>query len=203
MSDSINKISEDRWKLAQSGEKSHWEIILSNESLTNNEDGYYRHAKVMLLDVDQPSGLSVIDVGGGPLSLTLHHTLSNVVVVDPIEVSGKQLENYLSRGTQFVNQTAECFLENYSGEVFDEVWMYNCLQHVIDPVFIFENLYKIGKVLRISEPTNTPVNQLHPHTFTPDWYYYKLQDISSSGSWKRVNYDYPYVGGKWILKRND
>lgn len=203
MSDNISKISLDRWKLAQSGERSHWENILASKSLTDREDGYYRHAKVMFLEIDQPHNISVIDIGGGPLSLTLHHALSSAVVVDPINVTGNQLSNYLNRGIQFVNKTAEEFLENYSGLVFDEVWMYNCLQHVIDPVFILENLYRVGKVLRISEPTLTPINELHPHTFTPESYYYKLQSISVAGNWNRVDYDYPYVGGKYILKRND
>lgn len=196
----MKKITLERWKEANKGEVNHWNIVTSSEELTKQEDGYYRHAKVMALEEDNPSKITVIDIGGGPLSLTLHHDLLYCLVVDPIPVTGKFLKKYTERNTLFEEDTAEHYLENYNWLPFDEVWMYNCLQHVIDPEYILDNLYKVGKVLRISEPTNTPTNDMHPHTFTPNWLETKLKSISVSGTYNRIEYDFPYCGGKWVLK---
>lgn len=196
-------ISYERWLEAHEGERKHWELINSSAELIEQENGYYRHADVMFLRRDNPSLVTVIDIGGGPLSLTLNHALGHCLVVDPIKPPQKNLDEYRDRHIWFEQDLAESFIEGYDGEPFDEVWMYNCLQHTIDPEFILNNLFKVGKVLRISEPTLTPTNALHPHTFIPEWYHEKLMEISDSGEWNRVNYDYPYVGGKWYLKRYD
>lgn len=197
------KVSEQRWKEAHESEKKHWETVLSSKELTDREDGHYRHADVMYLDKDKPHAISVIDIGGGPLSLLRHYFVTDACVVDPIDISSKTRLEYNGRNISFVCDKAETFLASYTDKIYDEVWMYNCLQHTVDPIFILDNLWKVGRVLRISEPTNTPINTAHPHSFTPEWYYNKLHDISTAGIWNRVDYDYPYVGGKFILKRYD
>lgn len=197
----VKKISVQRWLEANEGEKSHWNTVLNSKELTEREDGYYRHAAVMFLQKDNPTNISVIDIGGGPLSLTLHHDLGNCLVIDPILLTPPYMKNYTEHGISFIQSTAEDFLADYTDKVYDEVWMYNCLQHTIDPDFIMENLWRVGKVLRISEPTNTPINTLHPHSFTPQWIFDKLSSISIEGNLSRVDYDYPYCGGKAVLKR--
>lgn len=204
MGDSMaNKIELDRWKQANVVEANHWHNIMASKDLAEKEEGYYRHADVMFLKTDNPTSISVVDIGGGPLSLTKHHSLARCLVIDPIDITQEYKDDYAKHNTKFIQDLAENFLDGYSGPVFDEVWMYNCLQHTVDPSFIMENLWRVGKVLRISEPTNTPINTAHPHTFTPEWYHDKLTSISTAGNWNRIDYDYPYVGGKWILKRYD
>jgi 2-polyprenyl-3-methyl-5-hydroxy-6-metoxy-1,4-benzoquinol methylase len=196
----MERVSKERWEDANKAESAHWVKIMSDKDLANKEDGYYRHAEVMYLNKNNPAGISVIDIGGGPLSLTLHHKLKDVTVVDPIAITDEYMDNYKVHNTQFVQALAEDFLANYVGKVYDEVWLYNCLQHTIDPEYILDNLYKIGRVLRISEPTNTPINTAHPHSFTPGWYDQKLRSIADVYKPNRVDYDYPYVGGMLILK---
>jgi hypothetical protein len=196
------KVTEERWKEANTVESTHWEKIMSDDELAQKEDGHYRHADVMLLGNSLPKELTVIDIGGGPLSLITHYDLSLGVVVDPIMISDKYLKKYKERNILFVNKKAEDFLSSYDGPIMDEVWMYNCLQHTIDPEYIMKNLWKAGKYLRISEPTDTPINTAHPHSFTPEWYQNMLTMISERGEWKRIDYDYPYVGGLWKLIRH-
>lgn len=192
-------INDKRWQDANEAEKRSWQAVLNSEEETRNTDLFSRHAPVMrLLEYTENT---VVDIGGGPISLLLHfYNRPSCTVVDPIDFDKKWIDNYNTNKIVYVKSMAEDYLVNFCGSKFDEVWMYNCLQHVQDPIFILENLYKLAPVLRISEPCNTPVDLWHPHTFTPEWYYDKLSSISIDGKWEYRMYDYPYVGGVWNLK---
>lgn len=48
---------------------------------------------------------------------------------------------------------------------FDEVWLYNVLQHTQSPQLIFENIYKVlkkGGTFRFLDWVDTPTNVAHP-----------------------------------------
>lgn len=192
-------ITDDRWNLANSAEQAAWDIIMNNIVKVIQEDGFTRHAPVMFLNRDDVSNRHIIDIGGGPISIMLHFNLKKSTVVDPLSITDQHLNAYLAKSIFFIQEKAEDFLSDYNGIKYDEVWMYNCLQHTKDPEFILRNLHKVSKVLRISEPCNTVVNDAHPHTFTPEWYHKILSEISTKGEWNQVNYDHPYVGGLWEL----
>lgn len=48
----------------------------------------------------------------------------------------------------------------------DEVWLFNVLQHVIDPYKIVERAKKQSKVIRFFEPINYGINECHPWNLT-------------------------------------
>ena len=52
---------------------------------------------------------------------------------------------------------------------FDEVWIYNVLQHTIDPGDILNKATKIAKMIRIFEWLDTGKNVGHPHTITKEF----------------------------------
>ena len=58
--------------------------------------------------------------------------------------------------------------EDLNEENWDEVWIYNCLQHVDDPEKIIKNALKAGKVLRLFEWINIPPHPGHPHELTEE-----------------------------------
>ena len=51
---------------------------------------------------------------------------------------------------------------------FDEVWIYNVLEHCEDPKKVIDNAKKIGKIIRLFEwvDTGVGVNSGHIHSFT-------------------------------------
>jgi hypothetical protein len=51
---------------------------------------------------------------------------------------------------------------------FDEVWLYNCLQHTEDPELIVQNARKIGKIVRLFEWIDTGVADGHLHDLTEE-----------------------------------
>jgi SAM-dependent methyltransferase len=115
------------------------------------------------IDLD---GASVIDIGSGPWSLLLRcYNSGKLTAVDPIPWPPSVLRRYATYGIEFIQKGGE---EVGDLPIADEVWMYNCLQHVEDPIKVLENCKKIGRRIRIFEWLNTPVDTYHLHTLTKE-----------------------------------
>lgn len=110
------------------------------------------------------NGASVLDIGGGPVSLLLKCTHVLGVVADPLEVPAWVVMRYERAGITF-NPTRG---EDLKERGWDEVWIYNVLQHTQDPARIIRNAQKAGSVIRLFEWIDTTVNVGHPHSFTAD-----------------------------------
>jgi len=111
------------------------------------------------------AGRSVLDLGGGPVSMLLK-TVNGATrtVVDPCSYPDWVGARYEAAGIDYVVQEAETF----AGERHDEVWIYNVLQHVIDPKAVIRTAQKHGALLRIFEWLETPAMPGHPHTLHAD-----------------------------------
>lgn len=118
-------------------------------------------------------GISVLDIGGGPVSMLLKCVnLGNVMVIDPCNYPKWIDARYEEAKIQYKRIKGEdLFAGNkedtrYVGEnamFFDEVWIYNVLQHVDDPKLIIENARKVSKIIRIFEWIDNGVSLGHPH----------------------------------------
>lgn len=103
---------------------------------------------------------SILDIGGGPTSMMLKaYNLKKGKVVDPIAYPDWTLERYKSKNIEVL---VDCG-ENIDETGWDEVWIYNCLQHTLDPKKIIENAKKAASVLRIFEWIDIPAHDGHPH----------------------------------------
>ncbi len=116
---------------------------------------------------------SVLDVGGGPVSMTLRCINAYCpTVVDPCEWPQSALRRYQKYGIHFVKTAAE-EMDRYllALNKYDEVWCYNVLQHVQDPAKVVKNaLNRVGKggKFRIFEWVYIPADICHPHVLTPE-----------------------------------
>lgn len=111
-------------------------------------------------------GMSVLDIGGGPTSMLLKCiNLGPSVVVDPCPYPGWTKSRYEDHGVQMVQVGGEEYL---SGKIFDEVWIYNVLQHVEDPLKILATARAHSHLLRIFEWIDTPPTLGHPHMITKE-----------------------------------
>lgn len=119
------------------------------------------------IDLD---GLSVLDIGGGPASLLLK-TINpgQLVVADPCEYPKWVEQRYKAHGVKYIKVKGEDLDKPEFNCRFDEVWMYNVLQHTDKPDKILENalnaLTKTGQ-LRFFDWVNTPTNTAHPISLT-------------------------------------
>lgn len=108
-------------------------------------------------------GKKILDIGGGPVSILLKtRNLKGGLVVDPISYPDWTKQRYSVKNINVIVKTGEDVTE----EGFDEVWIYNCLQHVIDPELIIKNALRAAKTIRIFEWIDIPAHEGHPHMLT-------------------------------------
>lgn len=107
-------------------------------------------------------GKAILDIGGGPVSLLLKTiNFSHATVVDPCEYPEWCAARYAHHGIEYVRETGEAFQPG--AKVWDEVWMYNVLQHVVDPKQVIETAKRCAPVIRIFDWVEIPATIGHPH----------------------------------------
>lgn len=116
-----------------------------------------------------PENLAICDIGGGPDSALLQTRSLRGTVVDPCEYPQWTKDRYEACGVQLVKMKGEDIPVEDPQWRFDEVWIYNCLQHVEDPEKIINNAKKISRLIRVFEPIKTKIGPGHPHSFTEEW----------------------------------
>lgn len=109
------------------------------------------------------AGKSVIDIGGGPVSMLLK-TINGaaLTVVDPCEYPDWVYQRYDTKGIAAYRQHAESFRQH--DHAYDEAWIYNVLQHVQDPKKVIQTARWEAPVIRVFEWIETAPSIGHPHT---------------------------------------
>lgn len=113
---------------------------------------------------------SIIDIGGGPVSLLLKTKATVKTVIDPCNYPGWVRDRYKQNSIHWIKDVAETHQPGLS-ETADEIWLYNVLQHTTDPQKIFENILdylKVGGVFRFFDWIETDTNVAHPISLTGD-----------------------------------
>ena len=133
----------------------------------DEEQKHYVYARLLGLQIVRYSfnveNKRIIDVGGGPSSMLLKCiNLKEGKVVDPISYPSWTLDRYKLKNISVLVDIGE----NLNEVGWDEVWIYNCLQHVIDPEKIISNAKRAAPILRIFEWVNYPAHDGHPHELT-------------------------------------
>ncbi len=161
------KITKTEWDKAQEFEKAWW---TTSRNTFGEEVKQLFYAKKMGLDVlNYGQGKvidchnqSVCDIGGGIVSLLLKaKNLSFGAIVEPMPLVGWGYMRYLQVGLNVIVEPAETV--KLTG-IYDEIWIYNVLQHTQDPKAIIENAKKHAKLIRIFEWLDTPPHDGHPQT---------------------------------------
>lgn len=104
---------------------------------------------------------SVLDLGGGPSSLLLKCINGGTMkVVDPCRYPDWVAHRYVSHGIGYVREPAESYRTQ---RTFDECWIYNVLQHVVDVGAVIGVARRSASVVRIFEWIDVPPHPGHPH----------------------------------------
>ena len=130
------------------------------------EDEYLLQGKGWQFPPYDMRGKSVLDIGGGPVSLLLKCiNLGRAVVIDPGEWPEWVLARYAAADIEYIQEPMEEVIR-FVPYKFDEIWIYNTLQHVIDPNIVIEKAKDMGSVVRVCEWIDTGVDDLHLHNLT-------------------------------------
>jgi hypothetical protein len=98
------------------------------------------------------NGRSVIDVGGGPVSLLLKCVnVDRPTVLDPGVYPDWVVERYRAAGIRCVKQQAERFAVS---DRWDEAWIMNTLRHVEDPEQVIRVARRHARSVRVAEWVN-------------------------------------------------
>jgi hypothetical protein len=111
-------------------------------------------------------GKSVIDIGGGPVSLLLKCENVKGVVIDPCEYPDWIYARYDTADIHWLKLKGEDMVEVLPGVPYDEAWIYNCLQHVEDPAKVIDNAKRCAKLIRLFEWIDCGTSEGHPHELT-------------------------------------
>jgi 2-polyprenyl-3-methyl-5-hydroxy-6-metoxy-1,4-benzoquinol methylase len=140
------------------------------------EEKQLHYAHYMGLSVDSSgaystiTGLnnkSILDIGGGPTSLLLKTTgLKRKKVIDPLQYPTWVYNRYDAAGIEWEIQYGE--LINEPDNSFDEVWIYNVLQHTTNPEQIIGLARNVAPVIRMFEWINLPAYPGHPQALTKE-----------------------------------
>lgn len=143
-------------------------------------------------------GRSVVDFGGGPMSVLLKAI--DVVevpkrwVVDPMSLPRWVRRRYESAGIVRLHQRGEDFTP--LAVPLDLALIYNCLQHVDDPEKVIANARACAKELRMFEWINIPPHDGHPHMLTADML---ERAAGERGVVKHFHGENECAGTAWIL----
>lgn len=111
-------------------------------------------------------GKSVLDIGGGPVSLLLKcHSGGRRLVVDPCRYPDWVKARYSVAGIEYVVEAGErldAVAHILDGDRFDEAWVYNVLQHTDDPQLILHHARTFARKVRIFEWIDIPAHPGHP-----------------------------------------
>ena len=130
------------------------------------EQKHFVQARLMGIKVEgysfDATGMRILDIGGGPVSMLLKaKNLAFGMVCDPITYPAWVYERYRAKGIIYLVLSGEHVISFG----WDEVWIYNCLQHTTDPKKIIDNAKKAAPLIRIFEWIDFPP---HPgQAFTP------------------------------------
>lgn len=106
-------------------------------------------------------GKSVLDIGGGPISLLLKCQNVRGYVADPCYFPFWVGERYRAAGINYTVVKGEDVKTRH--REFDEVWIYNVLQHTVSPTEVLINAMHSGKIIRIFEWIDAGISPGHPH----------------------------------------
>jgi len=172
------------WVADQQWERDWWGLDWTPkwDDEIRKQNGYFR---LIGFPDDRDFGdKTVLDVGGGPVSMLQRSKHGWSRAVDPLAVSQETLDRYAEHGIQFLNIKAEEMPApgfesapvpgpRLASITFDEIWMYNVLQHTEDPHEILRRMVactKPGTIVRIFEWIDLGICPGHPQNLTEDMF---------------------------------
>jgi hypothetical protein len=159
------------WKKAQEWEANWWNTCANTtwEEVKQMNLAPYLGLKIVPNEYTNyripMNGEAILDIGGGPSSILLKMEDIKGTVVDPCDYPGWVRMRYKTAGIEYRKIKGE---DIDTDQRYDEVLIYNVLQHTQDPKKIVSNALKVGKLVRVFEWVEMGINEGHLHSFTKE-----------------------------------
>jgi len=162
-------ITLETWENAQFHERKwHDKNPLTREQAEVYYQGYFDH-----LDIDRDcKGKTIIEIGSADIPALSFCENVKGIIIEPLP-SDKLLLTAKEKGIELIKLRAE----DYYFPKVDEVWMFNILQHVINPDVIIQKSLVASNCVRFFEPIEFGTDRMHLHNFTMDYFKQFFQDV--------------------------
>ena len=154
-------MNSEQWQVAQDHEIQ----FLCNETIVA------KNYQITLIDFfklpeDFFINKTILEVGGGdyPICGCIPH-FKRAINIEPLwnKFSEDRKKWTNSKGIESIGIPFEDYEPK---EIFDEIFFFNTLQHVDNPILLLEKAKKCGKIIRVFEPINWPTCAFHLHMLT-------------------------------------
>lgn len=153
-----------RWAIAQQEERKHHSGTLE-AGVEAYKESYAQYFKYLETTNDQ-TGKKIIEIGCADVpALMFCNGYKPSFIIEPLP-SPILLELTKDLAITILVDAAE----NLDFPKVDEVWLFNVLQHVIDPDVIINKCKEAAKVIRFFEPVEDHIDLCHLHTFSLDYF---------------------------------
>lgn len=154
----------EAWQRAQAFESNYWGL---DWSPTWDHEIVKHRAYFRLMGLGDRADFGerrILDVGCGPVSRLLRTKHGPSRGVDPLPVSAETRARYKAANVELLEVAAE---EMPTDRMFDEAWVYNCLQHVRDPLLVLQQVLSVtADDVRVFEWLDAEIDEGHPHVLT-------------------------------------
>lgn len=159
-------ISKETWHQAQKGEINHHvgNFDLNEQSKSHYNDVYKNVFKFVdpnfAFDVKNKK---ILEIGPGVFAALIYcQNTTQSAIVEPMDLPENVRQFYESRGIKIFKNA----VEDLEFEQYDEVWVFNVMQHIWNPDVFVAKLKAISKRILFFEPIGTPLDDLHVHSYT-------------------------------------
>jgi methyl coenzyme M reductase gamma subunit len=170
------EITRERWNEAQIAERKFHDDMPFDEGVAHYKDSYMQYFSHVGIDANDLKGKSIMEIGCADypaISYCNKSTYPFAVIVEPMP--SPYLHKIIDGNEKVL--LIPFTVEDSELKSVDETWVFNVLQHVINPEKFIEKIKKVSKVIRFFEPINTGLNECHPHTFTLEYFKEQFGDV--------------------------
>lgn len=171
----MTPITHERWQQAQQAERKLHKLGF-NEGIGHYFWTYRNYFKYLGISPDQ-KGKTIIEIGPADFPALMFCYAFEGLVIEPMESEYlKHICERLGIGRSFMPVEESSHLPEC-----DEIWLFNVMQHVIDPAKFVDACKTATKCIRFFEPIDQYVCEHHPHTFSMQdfiaWYGFETVNI--------------------------
>jgi hypothetical protein len=170
------KITIDRWEEAQTEELK--EHIISSYDINFYNNMYKNIFNYLnIFDFVSFKDKTIVEVGPAFYPALLEIETKKSIVVEPLfdkfdetiklKWKNKNIVCYSTLLEQVTSEHIEC----------DEIWIFNVMQHIMEPDLFLQKSIDCSKIIRIFEPINWPTNTAHPHSYSFEYFTNKFKNF--------------------------
>jgi hypothetical protein len=171
-----NKIEVGRWQEAQ-------EVELHDHGISSYDLKFYQNMYKNIfnfLKIDDKNIFQnkvIVEVGPAFFPCLLDIKTKKSIVIEPLfdKFEQKIKNNYYDNNIVCISLPLEQI--NIEDVKCDEIWIFNVMQHILDPDIFLEKAIKCSKIIRIFEPINCETNIAHPHRYTFEYFINKFNNF--------------------------